>query len=163
MTDLYYRSFIDDWDYFRSSLPVSKPSNDLLHRILDPYPPTRITLLTLGEEISKLDTFYMSVDEITRSNRNVREAAVQFGPLTKFPYPSAYLLAVFDSESSATDSDGFITPPYSIRDPCDEVPDINIMGAVHSMIDMGRKVPYRYTPFRDMIHSIKMNLFRTRS
>ncbi|THH17960.1 hypothetical protein EW146_g2962 [Bondarzewia mesenterica] len=53
-----YKEFLSDEEFLRKNLPISKEANDLLRRILDPCPSSRITLQDLRAEIASIETFF---------------------------------------------------------------------------------------------------------
>jgi len=77
-TDEAFDNFLRNPDIIRSTHPISKGAADIVKRIFVVNPLARITLSELREEIVKLDTFFMSEEDLLEAPLSVREAAVNY-------------------------------------------------------------------------------------
>jgi hypothetical protein len=53
-----FLAFLHNENYFRETLGISQPLNDLLNRVINPDPLARISIPELRKEILKMDTFF---------------------------------------------------------------------------------------------------------
>lgn len=74
-SDETFRAYLANPDFLRSILPVSDSCNKILKRIFALNPLARISLADLKTEISKVDTFNMTTEELSKSTRATRDAA----------------------------------------------------------------------------------------
>ncbi|KAG7096843.1 hypothetical protein E1B28_004251 [Marasmius oreades] len=74
-SDECFASFLHDRDFLRKVLPVSEGANRILKRLFHLNPLCRISVAELREEIFKLDTFFMSDDDLAASPDTVRRIA----------------------------------------------------------------------------------------
>lgn len=143
VSDECFCDFLLVEEYLRETLPISKGANAILRRIFACQPSQRITLPELRKAIVDLDTFYMTDDEIACATDCVRVAASYCGvhvapaPPAVETFISAMLPAsteemkamaqAGDAGSSATESDGPVTPSYCAQDLDDlYVPELNL-------------------------------------
>jgi hypothetical protein len=80
-TDEAFGNFLRNPNIIRSTHPISKGAADIMKRIFVVNPLARITLSELREEIIKLDTFFMSEEDLLQAPLVVREAAVNYSAL----------------------------------------------------------------------------------
>ena len=73
--DETFRAFIEDPDFLRSILPLSRAANDVLKRCFALDPEQRITATELRCEVLAVDSFTMNKQELLRSPSAVRAAA----------------------------------------------------------------------------------------
>ncbi|TFY50230.1 hypothetical protein EVG20_g11641 [Dentipellis fragilis] len=64
LRDPGFANFVDDPDYLRSVLPISEACNELVNRACCIDPLERINMCEFREEILKIDTFFMSEEEL---------------------------------------------------------------------------------------------------
>ncbi|PCH45063.1 kinase-like protein [Wolfiporia cocos MD-104 SS10] len=76
--DQYFLRFMHFPNFLREMMPVSHSANAILRRIFTLDPDDRITIPKLREAILKVDTFFMTPDEIARSNRVVQIVAATY-------------------------------------------------------------------------------------
>jgi serine/threonine protein kinase len=84
-TDEGFENYIRNPDTIRFTHPISHGVANIMKRIFIINPLARITLVELREEIVKLDTFFMSEQDLLRAPLSVREAAVNYSA-SSFPY-----------------------------------------------------------------------------
>jgi hypothetical protein len=77
-TDEAFNHFLCNPDVIRSTHPISKGVADIIKRIFVINPLARITLPELREEIVKLDTLFMSEEDLLQGPLSLREAAVNY-------------------------------------------------------------------------------------
>jgi hypothetical protein len=77
-TDEAFNHFICNPDIIRSTHPISKGVAGIIKRIFVVDPLARITLPELKEEIIKLDTLFMSEEDLLQGPLSLREAAVNY-------------------------------------------------------------------------------------
>jgi serine/threonine protein kinase len=73
--DQTFKAFIEDPDFLRSILPLSRAANDVLKRCFALDPRERITAAELRREVLTVDRFTMTKSELLRSPSPVRAAA----------------------------------------------------------------------------------------
>ncbi|KAA1475927.1 kinase-like protein, partial [Dentipellis sp. KUC8613] len=64
LRDPGFEHFVDDPDYLRTVLPISEACNELVNRACCIDPLERISMREFREEILKVDTFFMSEEEL---------------------------------------------------------------------------------------------------
>ncbi|KAL0572040.1 hypothetical protein V5O48_009918 [Marasmius crinis-equi] len=77
-TDECFASFLHDRDFLRTVLPLSAGANRILKRVFHLNPLCRISVPELRREILKLETFFMSDDDLATSPDEVRGIARQY-------------------------------------------------------------------------------------
>lgn len=70
-----YGAYLENSNFLRDMLPISHQTNAILRRIFTRHEQWRITLTDLREFVVEADTFFMTPQEIARSNIHVRMAA----------------------------------------------------------------------------------------
>jgi serine/threonine protein kinase len=78
MTDEAFNHYLRNPDIIRTTHPISKSAADIIKRIFVVNPLARITLSELREEIIKLDTLFMSEEDIQEGPLALRQAAVNY-------------------------------------------------------------------------------------
>jgi len=73
--DQTFKAFMEDPDFLRSILPLSRAANDVLKRCFTLDPRQRITAAELRREVLAVDRFTMNKPELLRSPSAVRAAA----------------------------------------------------------------------------------------
>ncbi|KDQ64602.1 hypothetical protein JAAARDRAFT_201918 [Jaapia argillacea MUCL 33604] len=73
-------AFLHDYEFLRTVLPISKGANTLLRRILVMNPLSRLSISEIRQEVIKLDTFWMTDEEISSANPHVRTAVNSYSP-----------------------------------------------------------------------------------
>jgi len=73
--DQTFKAFMEDPDFLRSILPLSRSANDVLKRCFALDPKQRITAAELKREVLAVDCFTMNKAELLRSPSAVRAAA----------------------------------------------------------------------------------------
>ncbi|KAH7929405.1 kinase-like protein [Leucogyrophana mollusca] len=74
-SDSGFLSFLYNPDYLRDVLPISRGLNDVMKRVFHLNPAARISIPELREEILKMDTFYMSHEEMLGAAEHARDFA----------------------------------------------------------------------------------------
>jgi hypothetical protein len=77
-TDEAFNHFLRKPDIIRSTHPISKGVAEIIKRIFVVNPLARITLSELRAEIVKLDTLFMSEEDLLQGPLSLREAAVNY-------------------------------------------------------------------------------------
>ncbi|OBZ78091.1 Negative regulator of sexual conjugation and meiosis, partial [Grifola frondosa] len=74
-SDKCFLRYVADPDHLREMLPISEAASQILQSIFTLDPRIRITIPALRERILNIETFFMSEDEIKKSNKFVKMAA----------------------------------------------------------------------------------------
>lgn len=74
--DQRFAAYIHNPDIIRSTHPISKGASEIFKRIFHLNPLSRITLAELREEIVKLDTLFMSEEELMVASEDLRKTAM---------------------------------------------------------------------------------------
>ncbi|KAI0076528.1 Pkinase-domain-containing protein [Panus rudis PR-1116 ss-1] len=93
-SDECYKAFLQDPNFLRTMLPISEGANNILTKIFTFQERDRISLSTLRRMIVELDSFFMSPEEIARSNAQVRNVANSY-------FPSSYITPIPPLENSS--------------------------------------------------------------
>ncbi|KAI0320667.1 kinase-like domain-containing protein [Amylostereum chailletii] len=104
-----FAAYLHDPNFLRDMLPISKPACVLLRRILAFNPFSRISLSQLRAEIKKIDTFFMSGEDIARSNKHVRAIVHGYNKLSNASAAMDILVEVEVEEQDLGDG-GEVTP-----------------------------------------------------
>jgi hypothetical protein len=111
--DKSFNSFIRDRNYLCLVLPISKGANAILNRIFTLNPLHRITLPELREEILKLDTFFVSGQELDSTPQSATKSHGARSCSVDVAIPGAYV----DNEGGAADPDeAYIFPSPEVED-----------------------------------------------
>lgn len=71
----HFQQYLTQPDFFTSFLPISQEAAVLLRRILVYKPLDRISLAELREEVDKIDTFFLTDEEIASAPEEARKVA----------------------------------------------------------------------------------------
>jgi serine/threonine protein kinase len=113
--DETFRAFLQNPNFLRSILPISKSLNYVLRRIFEVDPRTRLTLKQLRQLIEDIDTFNMSEVELLNAHSAAQAAAAsvsrprQIGPLVQLPPPPP----VYENHPCSTSSSESYVSDYS--------------------------------------------------
>ncbi|ESK96102.1 protein serine threonine kinase [Moniliophthora roreri MCA 2997] len=84
-SDDCFASYLYDRDFLRKVLPLSESVNRILKRMFHLNPLCRISIPELREEITRLDTFFMSEEDLAVSSDTVRGVAKNYATLAADP------------------------------------------------------------------------------
>ena len=114
--DKSFNAYVRDRNYLCLVLPISKGAGTILNRIFSLNPQRRITLPELRGEIMKLDTFFMSGQELEQAPQSVPAADKDYGVKNHsvdLAVPGAYV----DNEVAAADPDEvYIFPSPNVEE-----------------------------------------------
>lgn len=79
-SDETFRAYLQNPDFLRSILPISKQCNDLLKRIFALNPAGRISIKELKAEVLRMGRWTMTFDELRYATRATKEAARAWAP-----------------------------------------------------------------------------------
>ena len=116
--DKSFNAYVCDRNYLRLVLPISRGASKILNRIFSLNPQRRITLPDLREEIMKLDTFFMSGQELEPAPQSFRAPDENYGvksPSVDLAVPGAYV----DNEVAPADPDEvYVFPSPNVEEVC---------------------------------------------
>ncbi|KAI0635232.1 kinase-like domain-containing protein [Trametes polyzona] len=72
LQDTQFRAFLEDENWLRTVLPISKGFDDILRRIFTIIPDDSLSLAEIRREVRNLDTFYMAEEDIRSSTCDVK-------------------------------------------------------------------------------------------
>lgn len=107
--DECYCTYLEDPNFFRNMLPVSRSAARVLRRVLADDPLERIDLPSLRRLVEEVDTFFMSEEDVAASSDPVQAAWMAYRPHEKIiPLPVFMSLdwaSWLDGDSGLTSSD----------------------------------------------------------
>ena len=75
LDDADFMQYVRDPGFFRDRYPLSQETDAILRRVLAANPATRIELFELREEVLKVETFFMSDEDIVGASERARHVA----------------------------------------------------------------------------------------
>lgn len=77
-SDECYSSYLNNPNFLRSMLPISKGADEILRRIFTRHEFSRISLSYLRQMVVNVDTFFMTQAEIANASEQVRKVAASY-------------------------------------------------------------------------------------
>ncbi|KAJ7180213.1 serine/threonine protein kinase, negative regulator of sexual conjugation and meiosis [Mycena crocata] len=104
--DECYVSYLANNDFLLNALPISPGANDLLKRCFRKHPMARPSVSQLRDEVLKLDTFFLSDEELVHASPSLRAIAQYYADPTSKDECSSHREGTFydDSNSSRVSS-----------------------------------------------------------
>ena len=124
-SDDCFSDFLLHENYLREMLPISKGANALFRKIFRWDPRERITIPALRKAILKLDTFFMTDDEIACAGESVRTAA---------SYCGVHIQSV-DRAAAKARAVKATTPPHTLALQADDAVTPRSKTSVHLLVD----------------------------
>ncbi len=113
--DETFRAFLENPNFLRSILPISKGLNYILRRIFDVDPRYRLTLKQLRSLVADLDTFNMTESELQHAHSAAQAAAASVAKTPRAHVRAARAVIETNSSSgsssyaTSSDEDVFVT------------------------------------------------------